>query len=175
MKKNAFFLFSILFCSVCFGADLNPLLQASTRYSSIRVVKVISPDSFLLEGDVKVLLEGIEGVSRPAFQDVKRDEHGFIIRDEDPTTPLEVEAIRFVRSLVQGKNVRLEFDVAHRNDQGAMVAYVFLADGTNVNAEILRQGYARLKLRAPNLKYAEILRKAYQESRREMRGLQAQW
>lgn len=57
------------------------------------------------------------------------------------------EASEFIRRMVEGKRVRLEFDPANaaqgRNDntqQRRTLAYVFLADGMLLNAEIIREG-----------------------------------
>ena len=173
------FLFLIIFLSlehlpICF-ADLNPLLERTTKYSNIKVERVLSVDTILLENDEKVKLIGIHGLRPPKAPDVNRDERGRIIPDNDPTTPLELEAFRFAKDHAEGKAVRLEFDAEKRDDGNVLTAYVFLPDGTMLNEEVLRQGYAELKLRMPNMKYAERLRKAYQEARREMRGMQGNW
>ena len=73
---------------------------------------------------------------------------------------------------MEGKKVKLEYDVESRDVQDRWQAYVFLPDGRMANAELLRQGFVYLKIRPPNLKYANQLREAYQEARREKRGLQ---
>ena len=176
MKKITFLcLFLILFSSkIVFSADLNPLLVSSVKYENIRVARILSADRILLENDEKILLIGIKGPHAPKPNDVKRDAHGFIIIEEDPTTPFENEAVNFVRSLAEGKPVHLEFDIQRRDNDGNILAYVILPDGRLLNAEILRYGYANLRLVPPNMKYAEKLRSAYQEARREMRGIQSE-
>jgi micrococcal nuclease len=179
MKKPTIILLAtiFLFSSLAnLAADeLNPLLERSSRFGDSKVVRVLSVDTLLLDNNDKVTLIGIKGPRPPRIQDVKRDEHGLIIRDDDPTTPLEEQALRFAKGLAEGKNVRLEFDAERRDEDNLLVAYVFLPDGRMLNEEFLRQGYAELKLRMPNMKYAQRLRKAYQEARREMRGLQGNW
>ena len=168
-------LFLVSFISPALSADLNPLLEVSVQYGHIKVARVLSVDTLLLENDEKVSLIGLVGPKPPKMDDVKRDKYGFIVPDEDPTTPLEVEAFRSVRGLVEGKSVRLEFDAERRDDRGVRTAYVFLPDGKMLNEEILSHGYAQLKLRMPNMRYADRFRKAYQEAHREMKGLQGQW
>ena len=157
-----------------FSADLNPLLTSSVKYEKIRVERVLSSDRLLLENDEKISLIGIKGPKTPRPKDARRDEHGFLIPDDDPTTPFEIEAVGFVRSRVEGKPVRLGFDTLRRADNGDILAYVILSDGKLLNAEVLRYGYADLKLIPPNMKYADELRKAYQEARRERRGMQGE-
>ncbi|MBF0123413.1 MAG: thermonuclease family protein [Candidatus Omnitrophica bacterium] len=173
--KILFSLLVFFFASPVFSTELNPLLETSAKYGHIKVVRVLSVDTLLLENDEKVSLIGLIGPTPPKRDDVKRDKYGFIVPDEDPTTSLEVEAFRFVKGLVEGKDVRLEFDAERRDDFGMRTVYAFLPDGKMLNEEILRQGYAQLKLRMPNMRYADRFRKAYQEAHREMRGLQGQW
>lgn len=168
------------FCLACLtfpavSADINPLLETSVKYGQIKVVRVLAVDTLILENDEKISLIGLDGPRPPKTDDVKRDKYGFIIPDANPTIPLETEAFRCVRDLVEGKIVRLEFDTQRRDGEGVRTAYVFLPDGRMLNEEILRQGYAQLKLRMPNMRYAARFRNAYQEARREMRGLQGQW
>ncbi|MBF0505051.1 MAG: thermonuclease family protein [Candidatus Omnitrophica bacterium] len=165
--------------SLMFGhfsrAELNPLLESTPKYNKVVVERVLRVDTLLLAGGEKVCLIGLQGPRPPKFHDVNRDSHGFIIPDDDPTTSFEVEALRFIKELTEKKTVHLEFDAERRNDDGILQAYVILPDGKMLNEEALRYGYAQLKLRMPNMKYAQRLRDAYKESRREMRGLQGNW
>lgn len=175
MRIYGFIAFLCFFFFSSASAEMNPLLESSSRYEQARVLRVLSVDTLLLQGDEKVSLIGLQGPTPPKKKDVKRDKYGFIIPDEDPTTPVDMQALHAVRELVEGKRVRLEFDVDRRDDQGVRTAYVFLPNGTMVNEEILRQGHADLRLRMPNMRYADRFRSAYQEARREMRGLQGEW
>ncbi len=83
------------------------------------------------------------------------------------------EAMEFNRKLVEGKTVRLEFDVERHDKYGRTLAYVYLPDGTFVNAELVRQGYAHLLTIPPNVKYAELFLKCEREAREANRGLWA--
>ncbi|MFH0754734.1 MAG: thermonuclease family protein [Candidatus Omnitrophota bacterium] len=156
------------------SAELNPLLKTSARYEHSKVLRVLAIDRFLLDNNERITLIGVQGPKPPGLQDVKRDKNGFIIQDTDPTTPFNLEAFRFVKSLAEGKSIRIELDTQRRDNNGDTLAYVFLPDGSLLNAEVIRWGYADLKLIPPNMKYAGKLRLAYQEARREMRGLQGQ-
>ena len=53
-----------------------------------------------------------------------------------------------------GKNVRLGFDVQKRDRYGRLLAYVYLLDGTFVNLELVRQGYAQ---GSSQIKFFEVL------------------
>ena len=83
------------------------------------------------------------------------------------------EAMEFNRKMVEGMTVRLEFDVERHDKYGRTLAYVYLPDGTFVNAELVRQGYAHLLTIPPNVKYAELFLKCEREARGANRGVWA--
>ncbi len=56
--------------------------------------------------------------------------------------PFGKEASEANRKLVDGKTVRLEFDVQQVDRYNRLLAYVFLKDGTFVNAWLVENGYA---------------------------------
>lgn len=64
--------------------------------------------------------------------------------------PFAVEATGYVRHEAEGKTVRLEFGPERGDRYGRTLAYVYLADGTLLNAEIIRHGYARAYRRFPH-------------------------
>jgi micrococcal nuclease len=77
--------------------------------------------------------------------------------------------------MVQGKRVRREYDqanaaIGHRDRYGRILAYVYLDDGTFLNAEIVRQGYGVAYTKYP-FKYADEFRKYEREAREKRRGL----
>jgi micrococcal nuclease len=83
------------------------------------------------------------------------------------------EATRFARQMLLGKRVRLTFNTGDEVDAyGRVLAYVFLEDGTFVNRELVRLGYARALTRFP-FAYADDFRGAQDEARRAGRGLWA--
>ncbi|MBI1952956.1 MAG: thermonuclease family protein [Candidatus Omnitrophica bacterium] len=91
-----------------------------------------------------------------------------------PRKPVEFmgrEAMNFNRRLVEGKKVRLEFDVERYDRYRRLLAYVYLTDGTFVNAELVKQGYAQIMTIPPNVKHAELFLKLQQEAREAKRGL----
>jgi micrococcal nuclease len=86
--------------------------------------------------------------------------------------PFYEEAKQFNASLVEGKRVRLEFDLDTLDKYGRTLAHVFVGD-THVNLELVRQGYANVYTVPPNLKYNEDLLAAEREAREGQRGLWA--
>ena len=75
------------------------------------------------------------------------------------------------RKLVEDKTVRLEFDVQRRDKYGRLLAYVYLEDGTFVNAWLVEHGFAQVMTVPPNVKYQEIFLKLQREARGAARGL----
>jgi len=90
-----------------------------------------------------------------------------------PSKPVEYfgkEASEFTRKKVEGKRVRLEYDWQSRDKYGRLLAYVYIEDGTFLNAEIIRQGYGFAYTRYP-FKYLEDFREYEREARGNNRGL----
>jgi len=95
-----------------------------------------------------------------------------------PRKPVEYygkEATAFTRRMVQGKRVRLEFDqantkIGHKDRYKRTLAYVFLEDGTFLNAEIVKQGYGHAYTRFP-FKYLDEFRLYEREAREQGKGL----
>ena len=75
------------------------------------------------------------------------------------------------RSLLEGKAARLEFDVQRRDKYGRLLAYVYLEDGTFVNAWLVEHGFAQVMTVPPNVKHQEVFLKLQREAREAARGL----
>ncbi len=60
-----------------------------------------------------------------------------------------MEAAEANRKLVEGKTVRLEFDVQQLDKYARTLAYVYLKDGTFVNAWLVENGYAMVMTVTP--------------------------
>ncbi|MDD5773530.1 MAG: thermonuclease family protein [bacterium] len=80
------------------------------------------------------------------------------------------KAKEFNRKLVEGKRIRLEYDMVQKDKYNRSLAYVFAGD-TFVNAELIRQGYALLFTMPPNVKYIDHFIKLQKEARENKRGL----
>ena len=75
------------------------------------------------------------------------------------------------RKLVEGKTVRLEFDMGRRDKYGRLLAYVYLENGTFVNAWLVEQGNAQVMTVPPNVKHQDLFLKLQREARDANRGL----
>ncbi|MBC8234127.1 thermonuclease family protein [bacterium] len=83
------------------------------------------------------------------------------------------EATEANRALVEGKKVKLEYDVQKQDKYDRTLAYVYLEDGTFVNAELVKQGYAQVATYPPNVKYVDLFQKVQKEAQAEKLGLWA--
>ncbi len=149
------------------------------RYKDVVVDEVLSVNTFRLKDGEKVRLIGLRVPKEFVLKKKdkkRRDKYGFVIKEKEPPfTPFNEKAINFVRNLIEGKHVRLEFDVKKTDENYVTLAYAFLIkDNTFVNGEILRQGFAYLSLGPLNKKYEKQLKSAYQEAKRELRGVHGQ-
>ena len=123
------------------------------------VVRVVDGDTLLLDGDERVRLIGID---TPETVDPRR-----------PVQYFGKEAAAFTRRMAEGKRVRLDYDQERTDRYGRTLAYVFLEDGTFLNAEIIRQGYAHAYTRFP-FQYSDQFRAYEREAREQRRGLWAE-
>jgi micrococcal nuclease len=71
--------------------------------------------------------------------------------------------------MVQGKVFRLEFDFQRMDKYDRTLAYVYLPDGTFVNAEIVKQGYGHACTQFP-FRYLDQFRTYEREARAGGRG-----
>lgn len=94
------------------------------------------------------------------------------IKDPEPFSQAATDANR---DLVEGRTVRLEYDVQTHDRYSRLLAYVYVSDGKGgevmVNAELLRLGAAQLLTIPPDVKYAKSFRAIAAEARRARRGL----
>ena len=120
-----------------------------------RVTKVPDGDTLVVDGVGKVHLLGIKSADEPTLHLGPSGPPPQPRRDPGTPTPPAVSgginltrdrpSRDFLRKLALGRTVRIEYDplVGPRRDRDA---YVFLSDGTLLNAEMLKAGRARLDL-----------------------------
>jgi micrococcal nuclease len=125
-----------------------------------KVVKVIDGDTIKVSIGGRVETIRLIGVDTP---------------EVDSRKPVEIygkEATEFTRRLSENKEVRLEPDPQGdtRDTYGRLLRYVYLPDGTLLNAEIIRQGYGHAYTRFPFTRL-EGFRALEREARQAGRGL----
>ena len=138
------------------------------------VLSVVDGDTLKIkyEGrEENVRLIGIDAPESKPNEKAKRDAQR---SGQDLKTIIAMgkEATRYVKTLVKpGDKISIEFDVQARDKYGRMLGYVYLSNGRMLNEEIIKAGYANLMTIPPNVKYQKKFLMAYQEARKNQRGL----
>ena len=92
-----------------------------------------------------------------------------------PNTPVQCfahAASAANRRLVDGQQVRMRYDAEQRDRYGRLLAYVYRQrDGAFVNAELVREGYARTLTIPPNVHFAQRFSALARSARDGRRGL----
>ncbi len=177
MRKKTLFTFITFFfilkaASPCAYAQNRTLMTDPDRKEQARVESLADSATLRLVDGRKIRMIGVVPIERPRTKEVPRNEYNIIIEKEDPVIPFEETVYDTLREMLIGQDILLEFDALYRDQQGHVLGYVFLKDGTFVNAEIIRQGFSHLTITPPNTKYKNELRAAYLEAKKEKRGLQ---
>lgn len=81
------------------------------------------------------------------------------------------ESSSYLTRLIGGQEVRFEYDVSRLDRYGRTLAYVYLRDGTFVNAELVKNGYATVMTIPPNVRHADEFVKLAEKARKQKRGL----
>lgn len=139
-------------------------------YSNVLVTRAVDGDTLVLENNERVRLIGIDTPEMHESNKLNRDAQRSG-QDVAVIKQMGRQAYQFTKKLVEGKKVRLEFDVERYDKYKRILAYVCLDDGTFVNAKIVEEGYASLMTYPPNIKYADLFLKLYQAARQNRRGL----
>jgi micrococcal nuclease len=126
------------------------------------VTKVVDGDTFWIDdGSEKGLKIRLIGVDAPESHKTGSKEKSYYGK----------EAAEYLTRLIGGKKVRLEYDVNRLDQYGRTLAYVHLGNGTFVNADLLKNGYAMIMTVSPNIKYAKKFLKLSQKARKMKEGL----
>jgi micrococcal nuclease len=125
-----------------------------------RVVRVVDGDTFHVHRggrDVTVRLIGID-TPEVGWYGGRAECHGST-------------AGRFLRNLLRGERVRLEFDADRIDPYGRTLAYAYLEDGRMLNVVLVRRGHATVTIYEPNDRHEPVLRAAQADARASGAGL----
>lgn len=125
------------------------------------VVRVVDGDTIVVGPNEKVRLIGVD---TPETVHPKKSVECF-----------GKDAKEFTRRVVEGKTIRLILDEVnksrqHKDRYRRTLAYVYLEDGTMLNRELIRQGYAHAYTRFP-FRYLVEFRELERAARTENVGL----
>lgn len=138
------------------GKNLNKLFSSlilllilSCTYET-QVKEVVDGDTFITYSGEEIRLIGIDTPERENF--------------------FYHEASDALKKLIEGKKVRLEFDIVKKDIYGRILAYVFF-DTTFVNDYMVRNGYAYIYTFPPNLRYINTFRKSLNFAIKNKKGM----
>lgn len=155
-----------------FGVSRLPLAKtdAAPKDEFYYVQRVVDGDTLKLSGGQRVRLIGVDTpevhYSNKLARDAERSR-----KDIKAIQSLGRKASDFTKDLCLGKKVRLEFDVEKHDRYRRLLAYVYLEDGTFVNARILEEGFGQVMTIPPNVKYSEYFLKLQRKARENNKGL----
>lgn len=156
MKWRAFLLLFLFLSLISPVACDTPPPPSHSSDDVFRVLRVVDGDTIVVEGGYRIRYIGI---------DTPETVH--------PSKPVECfgpEASRKNRALVDGREVRLEPDAEDKDQYGRYLRYVYV-DDLMVNAELVRQGYARVVFYPPNTAYETEFRQLESQARERELGL----
>jgi micrococcal nuclease len=118
------------------------------------------------DGDTVVLADG----RRVRYIGINAPE---VAHEERPAERFGPEARGFNRKLVYKKKVRLAFGQKKYDHYGRVLAYLFLRDGTFVNAKLIEEGYAYYLFHRPHTKYEPLLLRLQRQAMAKKAGMWA--
>lgn len=122
-----------------------------------KVTKIVDGDTFWADnGSEKGFKVRLIGIDAPETRNVFKKKKGYYGK----------EAKTYLSNLLEGQSVKLECDVDSLDQYGRTLAYVYMTNGTFVNAELVKNGYAMVMTVPPNVKYSEEF-VSYQKIARE--------
>ena len=139
-------------------------------YNDILITYVADGDTVKLEDGSWVRFIGIDAPEYHESEKLLRDARRANKNIAD-IKKLGRKSYVFTKKLLANKRVRLEFDIEKRDKYNRLLAYIFLKDGTFVNAKIIEEGYAQTMNIAPDLKYSDLLKRLQIKAKAEKRGL----
>ena len=123
------------------------------------VTRVIDGDTIEVELGGEILDVRLIGIDTPET-----------VHPTEPVGCYGPAASRFTTTLLEGKDVQLEFDVELLDRYGRTLAYVWLGEGL-FNETLVARGFAQVSTYPPNVKYVDRFISAQRDARSNERGL----
>jgi len=126
------------------------------------VTRVVDGDTFWVDdGSEKGLKIRLIGIDAPEPRNTGTRPKGYF----------GSESTNYLSQLLRDKKVRLEYDVSRYDRYGRTLAYAWLEDGTFVNAELVKNGFATVMTVPPNVKHQDTFTQLAAKARRQNKGL----
>lgn len=129
--------------------------------NEVYVSKVIDGDTFWVNNGSEKFKVRFIGIDAPETRNSRGKLKG----------PYAKEAKEYVQQLTENKWVKLELDVQKKDRYQRLLAYIYLLDGSFLNADLVKGGFATVATYPPNVKHTNLFVKLQHEAREENRGL----
>ncbi len=136
-------------------------ISTENRDGPYEVVKVVDGDT------IKLMIDGEKKNVRLIGIDTPESVHP----DKEKNVPEGKLASDHTKELVGDNQLYIEYGTEPEDRYGRPLCYVYLPDGTMLNEQILRDGYARVMIVGKNNEYKDIFTEIESEARSEGRGL----
>lgn len=124
--------------------------------TKVIIERVVDGDTVVIAGGKKVRLIGVDAPES--------------VKPQEKPECFGIESSRYLKELVEGKEVTLQRDVSDRDRYGRLLRYVY-KEGSLLNELLIKEGYARAKSYPPDSAQKQQLESAEEEARKAMRGL----
>lgn len=134
-----------------------PVIRPGKQEFTAMVIRVVDGDTIVIDTGQKVRYIGMNSPETV-----------------DPRKPVQCfgkEASARDKELVNGKEVKLVKDVSETDKYGRLLRYVYLMDGTFVNLELVKEGFARVDTFPPDVKFSKEFVAADRAARLAQKGL----
>lgn len=152
----------LTYAALCLLCLVNPILAADCPTD--RIDETVSV-KYVYDGDTLKLSEGrkirILGIDAPELE-----------HDRQAGEPLAEQSRDYLRQLIapSGK-LALRHDREQHDRYGRQLSHVFLSDGRNISAELLRKGLATTLILPPNFWAADCYKKVESIARKNSKGV----
>lgn len=158
MRSLIFFLLLLTGCANYQNTQRPDLSKLETY----KVTRVVDGDTFWVDdGSEKGMKIRLLCVDAPELRASRYKEKGAYAK----------EAFEFLEELIGDKFIKLEYDVQRYDQYRRVLAYAYLENGTFVNGELIRNGYAKVVTYQPNVKHVDLLVELQKEAQSKSRGL----
>lgn len=133
--------------------------QLLSSLTEAHVERVVDGDTLVVsynDNEYKIRLIGVDTPESVASE-------SYLESTGKENTQEGVDASNYTKSLVEDKDVYLEFDISSEDKYGRLLAYVYLEDGQMLQEILLADGYANLATYPPNVKYVEHFTKIVED------------
>jgi len=152
----------LFFLLSAFSTVAQPSKAEKESYIWYRVTRIVDGDTFWVDdGSPKGLKIRLIGIDAPESRNSGQKLKGFYGE----------ESTQYITSLIGNKKVRLEYDVTRFDQYGRTLAYVYLDNGTFVNADLVKNGFATVMTFPPNVRHVDTFVDLARKARKQNKGL----